>query len=133
MTECKTAESCAACRVMIVEDEAVIAMALRQQMQSLGCEVCCVVHSAEQALECVEQARVDAAFVDVALGGGMDGIELAGRLVDGFGVPVVVVSAYTDARTEASAREAGVVAMLAKPADDDELRDALHRALGSRG
>ncbi len=116
-------------RVMIVEDEFIIALALRHQLEALGCVVCCVADTAPAALERARSGEVDAVLMDVSLRGGGDGIEAARVLVHEHGLPVVVLSAYTDASTRDRALEAGARAVLGKPASEQELCAALAEAL----
>lgn len=117
-------------RVMIVEDEFIIALALRRQVEALGCEVCCVTDSAETSLAEASRLTPDAVLMDVSIRGGSDGIEAARRLTGELGLPVIIVSAYTDEETMHRAREAGAVAVLGKPASDEDLRRTLARVLG---
>jgi len=116
-------------RVMIVEDEFIIALALRRQLEALGYEICCVTDTVRAALDCAQAGAVDAVFMDVSLRGGGDGIEATLVLVQEHGLPVIVLSAYTDAQTRTRALEAGARAVLGKPASEQELCQALAEAL----
>lgn len=118
-----------ALRVMIVEDEFIIALALRHQLEALGCQVCCVTDTAHAALECARSGLVDVVLMDVSLRAGGDGIEAARHLVREHGLPVIVISAYTDGHTRARALEAGACVVLGKPASEQELCAALDEAL----
>jgi len=117
-------------KLMIVEDEFIIALALRKQVESLGYLVCCVTDTAEAAIDGVAASEVGVVLMDVSLRGEVDGVTAAGHITKEFGIPVVIVSAYTDSHTLARAGEAGAVAVLSKPAGDHELREVLHKLLG---
>jgi CheY-like chemotaxis protein len=117
-------------RVMVVEDEFIIALALRRQVEEAGFEVCHVTDAAHDAVEFARSGVVDAALMDVSLRGGGDGIAATRRLVHECGVPVIVISAYSDQDIRTRALEAGASAVLGKPASDHELCRALAEALG---
>lgn len=123
---------CPGRRVMLVEDEFLISMAMRRQVELQGCEVCCVVSSAQEALGCAMLGEVRLAFVDVSIDGDMDGIDLAERLVREHGIAVVIVSAYNDRPTVERALRAGALAVLGKPVDDAELAGWVEKVLGPR-
>ena len=67
-------------RVLIVEDEAVVAMDIRSQLQDLGYEVAETVSSGEEACERLPKLAPDLVLMDIELKGQMDGIEAAGRI-----------------------------------------------------
>lgn len=117
--------------VMIVEDEFIIALALRRQVEALGCTVCCVTDTMESALNFAQSGTAEVVLMDVAIRGDCDGIEAARRLVTEHGLPVIVVSAYTDSETRQRVSLAGASAMLGKPAAEQELCDALAFVLGA--
>src|SRR5262245_17717468 len=56
------------CRVLVVEDEAIIAMDLEMMLQDEGCEVVATVGSVKQALEAIGKFELDCAFLDINLG-----------------------------------------------------------------
>ncbi|MCK9241390.1 response regulator [Desulfocurvus sp.] len=116
---------------MVVEDEFIIALALRRQIEAMGLEVCHMTDGVHDALEFARSQTVDVALMDVSLRGGDDGIEAARRLVNEFGVPVVVISAYPEQHIRARAEAAGACAVLGKPASEAELCRALALALGA--
>ncbi len=67
-------------RVMIVEDEALVALTLEDVLLSAGFEVCCIAERPEQALAYAQEHPIDVAVIDVRLAGGGDGIALACQL-----------------------------------------------------
>lgn len=85
-------------RILLVEDEALIAMAEKDELESYGYLVQTVA-SGEQALEAVAEAsedQVDLILMDINLGDGMDGTEAAECILAGRDVPVVFLSSHTD-------------------------------------
>jgi CheY-like chemotaxis protein len=82
-------------KILIVEDEAIIALYLETVLCSAGYTVTATAVSGEQALQCVTADRPDLALMDVNLLGGMDGIEVADYLDEHYGIPAIYMSAYT--------------------------------------
>lgn len=114
-----------AVRVVIVEDEAITAMATGAMLKRLGHEVLATVSSGEAALEAVRRGRPDLVLMDIRLGGQLDGIETARRLRQSMKVPVVFVTAYVDDQTRRRAADIAPLAFVAKPLDETDL----HRLL----
>ena len=109
-------------RVMIVEDEAITAMATGAMLKRLGHEVLASVASGEAALEACRERRPDLVLMDIRLDGKLDGIETA-RLIHESeeNVPVVFVSAYVDDQTRRRAAATNPLAFVAKPLDEVDL------------
>jgi DNA-binding NarL/FixJ family response regulator len=86
-------------RALILEDEVVIAMDLEQAMYELGFETSELASTPSRAFSLAMKSKPDIALVDVCLEGGREGIEAARWLREVCEVPVVFVTAYTDADT----------------------------------
>lgn len=81
-------------RVLIVEDETIIAMSLEALVEDFGFEACGVAATGVEAVEMAKALRPDLILMDVNLLGGMDGIEAARLARDAIGVSIVFVTAY---------------------------------------
>jgi len=114
-----------ALKVMIVEDEAIAALATEMMLERLGFDVCCNVTSGEEALTAVGAAGPDILIMDVRLDGELDGIETAERIRLSLDVPVIYVTAYSDDTTRARAEATSPLAYLIKPLDMRLLEEAL--------
>jgi CheY-like chemotaxis protein len=117
-------------RILIVDDERLIACDLRQQVQRLGHVV---VGLAATGLEAVQHAvtdRPDVVLMDIGLRGQMDGIEAAGHIQAQVPIPVVYISAYLDDQTLRRAQMTEPAGYLQKPITEEALQQALARALG---
>jgi len=112
---------------MIVEDEAVAAMATQVMVSRLGHAVCATASSGEEALAALDRTRPSLVLMDIMLGGELDGIETARRIRDRFDIPVCYVSAYTDPETRRRAQDTAPGDFLAKPLDLASLQDLLDR------
>lgn len=83
-------------KIMVVEDEYLIADDIRITLENLGYEVPAIALSAEAAIEKVEEVKPDLVLIDIVLKGEMDGIEAAEQIRSRFGIPVVYLTAYSD-------------------------------------
>jgi PAS domain S-box-containing protein len=119
----------AATRVFVVEDEALIAMELQDRLSTLGYTVCGTASRAEEAVETILEAKPDLVLMDVRLAGVLSGIDAAVQLRDKTDVPVIFLSAYSDAEL---LRQAGTVepfGYLVKPFEERELHASIQMAL----
>ena len=116
-------------KILIVEDESIVAMDLQQEVQKFGCEVVGLAESAEEALMAVEENRPDLALMDVRIEGSMDGIQTARLLRDVYRVPAIFLSSYSDELTISRAARGMPYGYLTKPFRSRELRAALRMAL----
>ncbi len=101
-------------KVLIIEDEALIAANLEMVLEEAGCEVVGWATDAREAEEIARQHRPQVAVVDIQLRNGDDGIELASELQKA-GVEVIFVTAQSDPATIARARAVPHRAYVAKP------------------
>jgi PAS domain S-box-containing protein len=116
-------------KILIVEDEGVIALDIQEQLQSLGYELAAVVGSGEEAIDKAEQMRPDLVLMDVKLGGSMNGLEAAGELRERFGTPVVYITACADEETLQRAKMTEPFGYIVKPIDGRELHSTVEMAL----
>jgi two-component system sensor histidine kinase UhpB len=116
-------------KILVVEDEGIIAMEIQHELQLAGYAVAGPAFSGAQAIAMAEEARPDAVLMDVVLQGAMDGIETAARLRKVLDVPVVYLTAYGDSTTVARAKTTGPYSYLVKPFRSSELLAAVEVAL----
>lgn len=112
-------------RVLIVEDELIIAQDLSHTLRRIGHSVVDVVTSGEAALTAVVRLQPDLVLMDIRLSGAMDGIEAARQIYSRWGVPVVFLTAHADDQTVREALLAEPWAYLLKPFDERELEVAI--------
>jgi PAS domain S-box-containing protein len=116
-------------RVLIVEDEPIVALDLKQELEQLGCDVVGVAESAEEAMAAAELCRPDVALLDVRIIGSMDGIETAKMLRAKHQVPAVFLTSYSDESTISRAAREMPYGYLTKPFQSGELKATLRVAL----
>lgn len=116
-------------RILIVEDEAIIAMDLHETLSEAGYVVIAALPSGEEALALCALERPDLVLMDVRLQGTINGIETAQQLRDRYAIPSVLLTAHYDSETLAASQRAGIFAYLIKPFDQRELCATLATAL----
>jgi AmiR/NasT family two-component response regulator len=112
-------------RVVIVEDEILIAEALRLRLERMGCEVVGTVDSGEEALNLVANTTPDLVLMDIRLAGPMDGITAGEHIHSRFGLPVVYLTANSDPETIERVISSQPYGYISKPINDATLRSTL--------
>lgn len=116
-------------RIMIVEDESIVALDMRVRLTRLGYQVVGIANTAQQGIALAAQHRPDLALMDIRLKGEMDGIETATVLRADFQIPVVYLTAYADDTTLARAKPTQPLGYLIKPFEERELHSTIEMAL----
>ena len=116
-------------RVMIVEDEAVVALHIRQELTKLGYTVAGTATAGEQALKMIEEVFPDIILMDIHIQGAIDGIETASRIPRYLHVPIIFLTAYSEDVTLKRAGETHPYGYLIKPFLDRELHATIKMAL----
>jgi CRP-like cAMP-binding protein/CheY-like chemotaxis protein len=118
-----------ASRVLVVEDEAIVAADIEQTLKDFGYDVMGVVPSAEEAFTRVRDQKPDVVLMDIFLSGQLDGIAAAKTLRDSSGIPVVFLTAYADEAILQRAKMSGPYGYILKPFETTEIRAAIELAL----
>ena len=121
-----------AARVLVVEDEAIVAVDIREHLEHLGYEVVGTLDRGEDAVERLGRGGIDLALLDVQLKGEIDGIEAA-RSFQQQGVPVVFLTAFSDEATLERAKSVAPLGYVRKPFNERDLRVAVEVALYKAG
>jgi PAS domain S-box-containing protein len=116
-------------RILVVEDETIIAEDLRQSLIHLGYDVTDVAQSAEGAIQAILKTRPDLVLMDIVLAGKMDGIEAARQIRSQNHLPVIYLTAYTDEATFQRAKITEPYGYLRKPFEIRDLDMAIEMAL----
>lgn len=118
-----------ASRILIVEDEVIVAMELKSRLASFGYEVVGAVGYGEEAIEKAVETAPDLLLMDITLAGALDGIEAARRIHEIRDIPVVYLTAHSDEQTLQKAKQGDPFAYLIKPFTESELRTTIEVAL----
>ena len=94
-------------RIMVVEDERIVAMDTEESLRGLGYLVCNVVGSGEEAVLNATRKSPNLVLMDIRLGGEIDGIKAAEVIRSKLDVPVIFLSAYSDHKTLNRAKRTG--------------------------
>lgn len=104
-------------RILIVEDDTIIAMELMERLKELGYEVAGIVSSGIEAINTVKSTQPNLVLMDIRLSGKMDGIEAAERIREKLDIPVIFLTAYADEETLSRAKKTEPFGYILKPFD----------------
>ncbi|MBD2067633.1 response regulator [Leptolyngbya sp. FACHB-671] len=119
-------------RILVVEDERVVARDIEKRLKKLGYIVPASVASGEAAVEKVAELRPDLVLMDIRLKGQMDGVEAAEQIRSDFDTPVIYLTAYADDATLQRAKATEPFGYIVKPFDERDLQVAIEVALRRR-
>jgi len=118
--------------ILIVEDEAIVALDLQRRLQQLGYRVPSTAGSGEEAIRLAGQMQPDLVCMDIGLRGDMDGIEAAVQIRTRFGIPSILLTAYSDVKTRERAEAVSLAVFLTKPFEDEDVLNAIQAVLSDR-
>ena len=116
-------------RIMVVEDEGLVAMSIQESLQGLGYEVPVVAMSGEDAVNRLLETEPDLVLMDIQLKGGASGIETARRIRERLDVPVVYLTAFSDSDTLEQAQLTEPYGYVLKPYDEKSLHAVIQVSL----
>lgn len=116
-------------RILVVEDEAIIAEEIQDRLARLKFNVVGVEDSGARAIEAVQRTQPDLVLMDIRLKGKMDGIEAAAEIRKQANVPIVYLTAHTDPATLQRAKETAPLGYVLKPIHERELEVAIELAM----
>lgn len=118
----------AATRILIAEDNDLVALTLEEQLKGLGYEVIGIARSGTEAINLANRLSPDLIIMDIRMPE-MEGTEAAAIIKDQRPVPIIMLTAYADKETIRKAEMAGALAYLVKPVNENELSPAIDIAL----
>jgi PAS domain S-box-containing protein len=116
-------------RIMVVEDEGLVAIQIKDSLETLGYEVPAVALSGEEAVGKVSSIEPDLVIMDIRLKGGLGGVEAARRIKAAMPVPIVFLTAYSDEQTLEAAELTEPAGYILKPFDERQLHAVIQMAL----
>ncbi|OOV87472.1 GGDEF domain-containing response regulator [Oceanospirillum linum] len=116
-------------RLFIVEDEAIIAMDLAEELEGAGFEVVGVAYDGESALEQLQDLDPNLILMDIVLGNGMDGIQTAEQILKTRSIPIIFLTAFSDTDTVARAAKTAPYGYITKPYNTQSLCASINVAL----
>ncbi len=118
-------------RILVVEDERVVALALTDNLSRVGWTVAGSAASGEAAIELAAQESPDLILMDVKLAGKLDGPEAAVQIRQQLGIPSIFLTAYSDSQTLERCKKAEPAGYLLKPVSTHALTITLEMALNT--
>lgn len=116
-------------KILIVEDEKILAMGLKNKLEKIGYAVTGLASSGSEAIENVKKTQPDLILMDIVLKGEMDGIETAKFIVNLYDIPIIYLTAYADDEILARAEKTCPYGYILKPYKDNELKANIKMAL----
>ncbi|MFW5843882.1 MAG: diguanylate cyclase domain-containing protein, partial [Spirochaetota bacterium] len=116
-------------RILIVEDERIIALDLQRRLEKFGFNVVGIAATADESVELAGEYRPNLILMDIMLAGPVDGIEAATRIKQTLSIPVVFLTAYADDTTIERAKDAEPFGYVLKPFKERELYTTIDMAL----
>jgi PAS domain S-box-containing protein len=108
-------------RILIVEDEAIVAMEIERRLKKLGYTVPTIIFSGQEAVQAALDLQPDLIIMDIKLKGDIDGIEAAHRIHQQLDVPIIYLTAYSDADILARAKITEPYGYIVKPFQERDL------------
>jgi DNA-binding NarL/FixJ family response regulator len=122
-------ESEASLRILVVEDERLVAMSLQRQLQTLGYTVVGRTASGDAAIELAGKLRPDVVLMDIYLEGEIDGISAAAEIQSQFQLPVIYLTAFSNREILDRAKLTEPAGYILKPYEDRELQVVIETAV----
>ena len=114
-------------RVLIAEDEVLVARYLVMELEKAGHTVCAFVASGEEAVQQAGVHHPDCLIMDINLNGAVNGIDAVEKIRETMKIPVIFMTGYTRGEFYEAARRLNPAAYLKKPIETDELISILNR------
>lgn len=116
-------------RIMVVDDESILRMDIKEMLQEAGYDVVAEANNGEAAIELAAQHVPDLIVMDVKMPK-MNGVKAARIINRSFDIPTILLTAYTEEELIAEAREAFIFGYLVKPITERDLMPAVEVAIG---
>lgn len=116
-------------KILVVEDESIVAMDISNMLEKLGYSVFGIVGSGEEAIQSAKEKAPDLVLMDIMLRGDVDGIEAAEHINNNFHIPVVYLTAYSDNKTLERAKITEPYGYILKPFEGRELHTCIEISL----
>ena len=115
--------------VIIVEDEGIVAMEIKECVEGLGHTVCGIADTGEDAVSLAAEVEPDLVIMDIRLKGTMDGIEAAAKIRENRDIPVIYLTAYSGDTMLDRAKLTEPYGYVLKPVQDQSLESAIRMAV----
>ncbi len=118
-------------KVLIIEDELIIAVDIKDILQSNGYDVIGIAKSYDEALESLEAGLPDIILIDIKIKGSKDGIELANYIQNSYSLPFIFITSHSDPTTLKTAKQVRPYGYLLKPFEDNDVLVTIELAISN--
>ncbi|MEM8530267.1 MAG: response regulator [Chloroflexota bacterium] len=118
----------AATRILVAEDNDLVALTLEEQLKGLGYDVIAIARTGTEAVDLASRLNPDLVIMDIRMPE-IEGTEAAARINHNQRTPIIMLTAYTDRDTIRRAEAAGALGYLVKPVNETELTPAINIAM----
>lgn len=122
-------------KILIVEDENIIALDIRSMLEDLGYLVSDIVSSGEESIKKASRTKPDLILMDIKLKGSLDGVSAGEEIFRQFRIPIVYLTAYSDEATIERINHGtngNQSVVIHKPFDEGELQSVIDHTLAQR-
>ncbi|HVO74900.1 MAG TPA: ATP-binding protein [Ignavibacteriaceae bacterium] len=116
-------------KVLIVEDELIVALELKSRLLDLGYSICGIVASGEEAIELTAKENPDLILMDINIKGAYDGVKTSEILKIDYDIPIIFITAFSDPKTLQRVKVTEPYGYIIKPFEERELHTAIEIAL----
>lgn len=116
-------------RILVVEDESILAMLIKRKLQNWGYEVVSWADTGEDAVNKAKETEPDLILMDIVLKGDMDGIEAAQQIREIMDVPIIYLTAYSNEEVLKRARITEPYGYILKPFRESEVNANIEMAI----
>lgn len=116
-------------KILVVEDENIVALDIKNKLKSLGFMVLPVISSGEEAIEKAYEYRPDLILMDIMLRGKIDGIDAAKKIWKTLEIPIIYLTANTNIEILERAKQIGHCSYIIKPFHEKELENTIKMLL----
>jgi CheY-like chemotaxis protein len=121
-------------KILIVEDENIIALDIRFMLEDLGYMISAIVSSGEESIQKASKMKPDLVLMDIKLKGSIDGVSAGEEIYKQFRIPIVYLSAYSDQVTINrinNGKNGNPSTVINKPFDEGELQSVIDNTLSN--
>ncbi len=116
-------------KILIVEDESIVALELESRLCDLGYSVCGIVVSGDEAIKLTKEHIPNIILMDINIKGPIDGVQTAEKIKEIFDIPIIFLTAFTDPNTLERAKITGPYGYIVKPFEERELHTSIEIAI----
>jgi two-component system, LytTR family, response regulator LytT len=118
-------------KILIIEDELIIAQDIKLQLEKMGYTVTGIAKSYEKALQLLGLDTPDLMLIDIKLKGEKDGIDLASKVKGTYDFPIIFITSHADSKTVERAKKVHPNGYLVKPFEKEDLYTSIEIAIAN--